>query len=151
MILFVCTANQCRSPMAEHLMKKRLGGNSRWTVLSAGISAIPNMPASHLAIEAMREEGMDISGHQSRQLTEDLADAADVIVAMTRSHREQICRLFPETQGKVHVLKELGTSPEAGDIEDPIGMSIDVYRDIRDEIDAELPDVIVFLHEKGGK
>jgi len=136
--------------MAEYMLREKLGAKSIWDVSSAGTSAISGMPASSPAIEALSEIGIDLSRHESREFTAALAKKADVIVTMTRGHRDQLLRRFPEIKGKVFLLKELGTAPVAGDIEDPIGMSVEEYCRIRDEIAAELPDVMVYLHQTGG-
>jgi len=70
-------------------------------------------------------------------------------VAMTAAHKEDILRTFPSAKGKVFLLKALGTAPVPDDVDDPAGLTTDSYRRVRDEIDAALPDVVLFLHEHG--
>ena len=136
--------------MAEYLLRHRLGRNSAWRVMSAGTAAIDGMPASRNAVEVMREKGIDAGSHVSRAMTRALADSADVIVAMTAAHKDDILHTFPDTKRKVFLLKALGTRPVPDDVDDPVGLTTDAYRRVRDEIDAVLPDVVLFLHEHVG-
>lgn len=147
-VVMVCTANQCRSPMAEHLLKRRLGPGSRWKVISAGTAAIPGIRASRSSIDAMAEIGVDISAHKSRALTEELVDAARIIITMTRSQRDEIVHCYPRSLDRVFTLKSIsGDSPD-GDVQDPVGMSDNYYCRTRNEIDEMMPDVVLFLHEQ---
>lgn len=148
MVLLVCTGNVCRSPMAEHLLRRWLGPDSPWEVLSAGVSTFDGLPASDEAVEAMREKGIDALGaHRSRYLSQALVDAADLIVVMTRSHRRMILDRFPRAKERVVLLNEYSQLRKGLDVEDPIGMSQDVYRACRDEMNAAMPDLVLHLHE----
>ncbi|MBN1863549.1 MAG: hypothetical protein JW808_01475, partial [Victivallales bacterium] len=86
-VLFVCSGNTCRSPMAEgylrHLLEK--GGRGDITVSSAGTSTADGMPPSRHSVEALKEHGIDISGHRSTGLTVELLKRSDMVVAMTTS------------------------------------------------------------------
>ncbi|MDI6774592.1 MAG: low molecular weight protein arginine phosphatase [Verrucomicrobiota bacterium] len=143
-LLFVCSGNVCRSPIAEHLLRARLGPRSEWTVASAGLSAWTGMPASQSAIDALRERGIDMTGHRSRALDRERIDASSVIVVMTNSHRDQIRRLYPEAVERVFLLRSFDPAAEDEDLEDPIGGSPEQYRRVRDQIEAALPDLIAF-------
>ena len=149
LVLFVCTANQCRSPMAEYLLRDRFGRGTSWKVMSAGLAASDGIPASEQAIEAVKERGIDMSAHRSRALTRKLADDATLIVAMTLVQKDLIQRRFPDTADKLFILKSIGAESQGGDIVDPVGMSVHTYREIRDEIAGELPGLILFLDEYG--
>jgi protein-tyrosine-phosphatase len=144
-LIFVCTGNTCRSPMAEGLLKHLLPEECEWDVSSAGVCAANGWPASGHAVEALREKGIDIAGLTSTTLTPDLIKEADLLVTMTNGHRQAILEVAPESRGKVFLLKSFGVAQCAADIADPVGGSLDDYRRIRDEIDAALPDLILYM------
>jgi protein-tyrosine phosphatase len=143
MVLFVCTGNTCRSPMAETLFRElvaeRLGcrpdeiERQGVVVASAGIAAWGGGKASTGALEAMRERGGDLSGHESQPLTENLARQADLIWTMTASHRANILAQFPEAGGRVAML-----SPDRHDVIDPIGGTLATYRKCAEQIREHL-------------
>lgn len=148
-LIFVCTGNTCRSPMAEGLMKQLLGPDSGWEVGSAGVCAGNGFPASPNSIAAMQEKGIDISGHRSRLLSPALIEEADLLVAMTGGHRDAILAAAPQSAGKVFLLKSFGFAQCPADIYDPVGEALEVYRRVRDEMDAALPDLILYMMENG--
>jgi protein-tyrosine-phosphatase len=129
--------------MAEHLLRHRLGPDSDWDVSSAGTSGGYGMTASRFAVDAMGEMGLDLSTHRSRPLTREVVDGASLIVVMTGGHRDFIRAAYPGATEKVFLLKSF--DPGGGDIDDPIGMTADTYRQVRDEIDRALPGLIAFM------
>jgi protein-tyrosine-phosphatase/tRNA A37 threonylcarbamoyladenosine synthetase subunit TsaC/SUA5/YrdC len=143
MVLFVCTGNTCRSPMAETLFRELIAERFGCrpdeierrgvVVASAGIAAWGGGKASTGALEAMRERGADLSGHESQPLTENLARQADVIWTMTASHRANILAQFPESGGRVAML-----SPDRHDVIDPIGGTLATYRKCAEQIREHL-------------
>ena len=136
-IVMVCTGNTCRSPMAETLMReqlrKRFGCEDAVRVLSAGVAASPGMSASPQSIEVMGEKKLDLTGHSSQPLTEDLMNTADFVLTMTRSHRAAILAAWPEMQNQVFTLRQDG-----GDIGDPIGMPTGAYRQCAEQMEQEI-------------
>lgn len=133
-LLFVCSGNTCRSPMAQAiartLLSKKLGipedqlEAKGFSVLSAGALAMPGSPASDSAVKAVKDFGSDLSQHRSRQLTVDLIQQATAIYAMGLSHQRVVTALCPSAATKTQTL-----DPE-GDIDDPIGGSLDLYRSL---------------------
>ena len=138
-ILFVCTGNTCRSPMAEVLLKDLLEKEklSKVTnVSSAGINAIPHQLASINSIEVMKEKGLELEEHKSNMLTVNLVEDYDLILTMTEDHKKTILKTVPWLDDKVFALKEyVGLN---GDISDPFGGSIEVYRSILKDIEKSL-------------
>jgi glycine hydroxymethyltransferase len=146
-ILFVCTGNVCRSPMAEGLFRHMVQKRADIRVLSAGVNAYPGQPPSTHAVEALAELGIDISRQRSVPLTEKLVREADWIVAMTRSHLDSIFFYFPEATEKTYLLREFEDGATSLDIADPIGLGYDAYVAARDSIQAALPGLLRALDE----
>jgi len=148
-ILFICTGNICRSPMAEHIFRQRVGKESGWTSGSAGLIAVDGIPASANAVQALAEWKIDLTGHRSRPVTAGLLASADLIVVMTDQHLQTVLQENPDLRGRVRLLTTFGTGKEARNIPDPIGQSLHVYRTVRDQIDSAVADLILDLMERG--
>jgi protein-tyrosine-phosphatase len=137
-ILFICTDNSCRSPMAESVLKKLIQDN-HWSLecSSAGLAAFHRVPATHDAVEACREKGIDLSTHQSQPLSKALVLDSDLILTMTGKHRESIVRKMPELESKVSLLSDFaGQGIE--DVEDPVGQSFEQYQKVFAQIEGYL-------------
>jgi len=135
-ILFVCTANQCRSPMAEAIMKDYLNNmdlKTEWEVQSAGTWAESGFPATAFGIKAMAERGLDTSGHSSQPVRSELLNQNDLILTMEAGHKEAIQVEFPAVRHKVFLLSEMAEVKT--NIEDPIGGSFEDYLNTANEID----------------
>ncbi len=138
-VLFVCTGNTCRSPMAQAMMEKKIAakfgkmtidGERPIVALSAGVSAFGGDPASHGALEAIRQFGTNLDGHQSTQLTSHLVEKADLILAMGERHKHVIVSQWPSAASKVHLI-----SPDAGEISDPFGGPLEGYQKCAQQLD----------------
>ena len=150
-ILFVCTGNICRSPMAEglfrHLTRDR---TTDYAVVSAGVGAIAGQPPSENAVRALRERGIDIAGQRSRPLSADLVERADYILGMTHGHLDTIGAVFPQAMEKTFLLREFDDTLDEfeKDIPDPIGEGLEVYRNCRDHIEQGILTMLPFLDEQ---
>jgi protein-tyrosine-phosphatase len=134
-ILFVCTGNTCRSPLAEviarHALEQR--GWSHVHVDSAGTSAVWDARASEGSLGAAAAIGLDLSGHRSQPLSRELVEGADIILAMTPSHLEAVESFGADAA--VSLLSEFIDGPQAGDpIADPLGSPQEEYAEVRDRI-----------------
>lgn len=135
-ILFVCTGNTCRSPMAQALFLQRLKEEDvidRFRVLSAGIFTQNGLPASREAVRVLQEDGLDISEHTSAVLVSEIVMDADVILTMTRNHRDYISEEFPEKKNMVFTLGEFVNDEEI-EVIDPFAKGIESYRQSREQL-----------------
>jgi protein-tyrosine phosphatase len=151
-IVFVCTGNTCRSPLAEALCKKllaeRLGcpieelPQRGFIVRSAGMAAMMGSKAAEEAIAVAKEMGADLSGHSSQPLTPELAAGADYLIAMTRGHCQALAGQLPRLAVAPRLL-----CPDGGDIADPIGCERGVYRDCARQIARSLEELLPELQQ----
>jgi glycine hydroxymethyltransferase len=146
-ILFICTGNVCRSPMAEGLFRKAVKGRSDYRVLSAGLGAMEGQPPSTYAVQAVKELGIDISGQRSRMLTPELVEQADFIFGMTHSHVDTVNLLFPHAADRTFLVREFDETLDLfeKDISDPIGGSYEVYLNCRDQIEQGIVSILRFV------
>ncbi|PYJ99171.1 MAG: ribose 5-phosphate isomerase B [Verrucomicrobia bacterium] len=151
-ILFVCTGNVCRSPMAEGLFRNAVKGRGDFRVFSAGVGAIEGQPPSAYAVQALRELGIDISQQLSRMLTADVVNEADYIFGMTHGHVDAVNLLYPHATEKTFLLREFDETLDVfeKDISDPIGGSYEIYLDCRDQIEQGIASILKFIDQTSG-
>jgi protein-tyrosine phosphatase len=137
-LLFVCSGNICRSPMAAEYMRHRAArsGLAHVVVDSRGTLGIEGHPASPEACQAMSEIGLDLTRHRSRGIDEAALRAADVVVAMSHHHLVELAEAYPAKLGGERLLLrafEAGPAPHAApaDLDDPIGCAVEAYREQR--------------------
>ena len=121
-VVFVCTGNTCRSPMAEGILKSL---HSDFEVISRGLYVPEEVSASFSSIKAMEQIDIDISNHKSRQLTVGDGEDADLIITMTQGHKKTILDACPDFANKTFTLAEF--AGESGDVSDPFGRDDEAY------------------------
>ncbi|MGI6096727.1 MAG: low molecular weight protein arginine phosphatase [Dethiobacteria bacterium] len=138
-ILFVCTGNTCRSALAHGLLQQKARDNAgpQIEVKSAGLAALEGLPAADFALEVLQEKGIDFFTHRSRLLTSELVEEADLILVMTRAHKEELLKRFPEARQKTHLLSTYAAGEE-DEIPDPIGGAKDEYINVAKKIEEYL-------------
>ena len=137
-VLFVCTGNTCRSPMAAALANSIFASRGIAAVAaSCGVFAHDGADASENAVAAMKEGwNVDISGHKAKMTGEaDLADAY-MVITMTMGHKNHLLMLYPDFAGKIHAVKEI--CGQGQDIDDPFGANFDIYLQCARQIESFL-------------
>lgn len=122
-ILFVCTGNTCRSPLAQGLAKNYFPEDE---ILSSGINAYEGQPVSENAVQVLKEKKIDISNNKAAKLHEQLLSTADYVFTMTKSHELYLVNVYPEFRSKIKRLGDFVGQDK--DILDPWGGSLEDYR-----------------------
>lgn len=135
-IVFVCTGNTCRSPMAEGFFRA-LGGEEKTglAAASAGVFTADDLPASGHAVTAGAEFNADLGPHRSRMLTNQIVEDAKYLICMTAAHYDRVLEMFPQAESKLFTLLEQ-------DISDPYGGDLDTYRRCAAELQKGVASII---------
>jgi protein-tyrosine-phosphatase len=150
-VLLVCTANQCRSPMAEALLKSylsKMDADCDWIIESAGTWTQSGHPATPAGVTVMAEMGLDTSNHRSQPISQKVLDRFELILTMEAGHKEAIQIEFPQLADRVFLLSEM--SGEHVPVLDPIGEPIEAYqqtaKEIKNWIQKGIPKILELLN-----
>ena len=148
-IVIVCTANICRSPMGQGLLAHALAGQpaplNKLKVISAGVAARAGELASENSVFALKRVGIDIAGHRSTPLTQQLLDQALAVLVMTDSHKAMIEVQAAPVPKNLHLFREFLPKASRKEIGDPYGSSVKHYEACRDEMVEAIPSIIAYL------
>jgi protein-tyrosine phosphatase len=145
-ILTVCTANICRSPMAEGLLRHALAAQASplksLRVVSAGVAARTGELVTEYSVLAMKKAGIDISGHRSQPITQELIDGSLAVLCMTEAHRATIPFMFDRPPKNIFLFREFLPPDAEKEIADPYGGPYAFYELCRDEMVEAIPTLI---------
>jgi len=156
-ILFVCTANICRSPVAAALLRQKLEAHGRnpsdWIVQSAGTWATITRGPSRYSTQLMADRGIDISRHRAKMIDEELLAQADLVLCMETGHVEALKIEFPHFRDRIFTLSEMSDKPYS--IADPYGGLLEDYQrmvaEVEALIDAGFGRMVALAEENAGK
>ena len=141
-ILFVCSGNTCRSPLAEAIARRILADSGKENVIveSAGTQAWQGAPASDEAILIGVERNLDLSGHRSRRLTPEMVEASDLVLVMSPEHLAQVREM--DSTANAYLLGGFGSEGGGRAIADPFGGDLEDYRETADVLEKELTEIL---------
>lgn len=147
-VLFVCTGNTCRSPMAEAMLRQAVSGRDDFSVSSAGVAASKGDAASRETVTVLKKRGVSLDGFKSRPVSASLLSTVTHVFAMTEGHLATLESRFPEHSNKFFLLREFSgiTDKRNGiDVPDPIGMGVPAYEEVAKVFEAAIPSIIAYV------
>ena len=149
LILTICTGNVCRSPMAEKLLQHALAGQgtplNQIEIVSAGVAAGYGEPASVNSVTALKRVKIDLDGHKSQPVTQDLIDRAFLILGMTQSHIDTLNYYHTDLPERVHLFREFMGKDDSPEIPDPYGQNYTAYAACFDSMAEAIPSLVAYL------
>lgn len=149
-VLFVCTGNTCRSPMAEGLCRAILGERSDYEVSSAGVAACLGLPMSPESAAILKERAVATADFASRPVERELLEHATHVFAMTHGHLLVLEDEYPDLVDKFYLVTEFADIPGQGvgaDVPDPIGMGRRAYHRVADVLEVAIPGILAFIDQ----
>ncbi|MGE9269418.1 MAG: low molecular weight protein arginine phosphatase [Verrucomicrobiales bacterium] len=149
-VLFVCTGNTCRSPMAEGLFHKAVEERDDYEVFSAGVAAYPGSAMSRETQALLESKGVQLETFRSQPVDEAMLERATHVFAMTREHLHALVVLHPEYEDKFYLACEFADIPGAGigrDVPDPIGQGPAAYDEVGKTLEIAIPSLIAFMDQ----
>ena len=149
-VLFVCTGNTCRSPLAEGLFRQAVAGRDDYEVSSAGVAASKGTPANPETAALLKKRDATLKNFGSRQVSDSLLAAATHVFAMTRGHLQTLESRFPEHADKFYLVCEFvppSSKGDCADVLDPIGLGRRAYEEVAEMFEIAIPSIIAYIDQ----